>query len=377
LDKNTRRELIARLHSLRKRDREELFARAEALRTQRALTAAKTPPPKAAGRNRARVTEEEEAAAIPRKMPSVEDVALELLARDPQHSPNLLTGTVLTVRRGRVIASVKGEPTKLPLSDDLTSRQQTEVAVGDQVVIVENRVEAVLPRRSELSRDDVHAKIRRVIVANVDLVVHVVSVISPPLHPRIIDRIRLAAATGKCGYAIAVNKTDLPGADEELMRLDPYRDSGVPICLVSAHGGQGIDELTALMKGKLSAFVGHSGVGKSSLLNALIGREVTAVGANSEGNKRGAHTTTAGTLWDLTESVGPGTQIIDTPGVRSFGLPTQVEEEVEMAFPEFDEVTCRFRDCTHTVEPGCGVLAAVAVGTISAYRYETYLKMRD
>jgi len=369
LEPQTRRALIARLHQLPKREKEKLFARAEILRTQRA---SQTKAPRLKNRD----LDEVAVAPRPPRAPAVEEVALELLAQDIAFETGENMATVLSVRKARAVVSQAGVTRVLPLSPDLTSRQQTEVAVGDEVFIAQDRIDAVRPRRTELSRSDPGSEIKRVIVANVDLVVHVVSVVSPPLHPRIIDRVRLAASVGGCAYAIAVNKTELPGAEVELARLDPYRNLGIPICEVSARTGDGIDALTELMKGQLSAFVGHSGVGKSSLLNAITGREIAATGSVSEGNRRGAHTTRVGTLWDLSESIGPGTRIIDTPGVRSFGIVSTAEEVIEDAFPEFQDFTCRFRDCSHTVEPGCGVLAALADGTLSPYRYDTYIKMR-
>jgi ribosome biogenesis GTPase len=267
------------------------------------------------------------------------------------------------------------------LSAELAEKQQTEIAVGDRVEIQfkgENAavVERVLPRRTKLSRPDPGKPgLERVIVANVDVVAVVTSLVSPPLHPRILDRYLIAIRRGGAEAVIVVNKIDLAREEErevELAKLEPYRRLGLPIVVVSAESRANVLQLRELLKGKISAFVGHSGVGKSSLLNALKPDLGLQAGAVSSGYGRGTHTTTRSTMWDL----GEGTRIIDTPGIRSFGLWNLTREELSWYFPEFSEVgRCKFRNCSHVHEPDCAVKLAVQRGGLSPDRYDTYLRI--
>jgi len=197
------------------------------------------------------------------------------------------------------------------------------------------------------------------------------------LHPRLIDRYLIAIRRGGAEVVICVNKADLLSSEDlekEMEVLKPYASLGIPLIRCSATSGLGRDELREAMAGKVSAFVGHSGVGKSSLLNSLKPDLGLEVGSVSAGYGRGTHTTTRSTMWDL----GDGTRIIDTPGVRSFGLWKLKAEELPWYFPEFAAVgRCKFRDCGHTHEPECAVKEAVDSGEISQDRYETYLRILE
>ncbi len=248
------------------------------------------------------------------------------------------------------------------------------VAVGDSVAVAEDRVQGILPRKTLLSRPDPgNPNAELPIAANIDLVVIVVSAMSPPLHVRIIDRYLIAIERSGAQAALVVNKLDLLEAAEraeELSKLSAYRDVGIPIILASAESREGISALRELVCGKLCAFVGHSGVGKSSLLNALDPGLAELTGAVSEGYGRGRHTTT----WSSLHELEAGTRIIDTPGIRSLGLGELTAQELKWHFPEFDEARCKFSDCTHTHEPGCGVKASVG-RRIRPDRYDTYLRL--
>jgi ribosome biogenesis GTPase / thiamine phosphate phosphatase len=249
-----------------------------------------------------------------------------------------------------------------------------EVAVGDRVLFSPARrsIQEVLPRRTALSRADPHnANLERVIAANVDVVVNVVSFKSPPLHPGLIDRYLIAIGKSGAEPLVCVNKIDLLASQEELHPIRPYQDAGIPVVFCSAASGAGLAELSAALAGKLCVFSGHSGVGKSSLLNALDPRLEIATGSVSAANEKGRHTTTSSALYSLPN----GATVIDTPGIREFGLWDISKNDLRRYYQEFTTHQCAFSDCTHTHEPDCEVKQAVASGKISKARYESYTRI--
>jgi len=234
-------------------------------------------------------------------------------------------------------------------------------------------VAAVAPRRTKLSRPNVDTGQEQVIVANVEIVVIVVSVGTPPLHPRLIDRYLVAIEQGGAAPAVFVNKLDLLEDPSELNCLEPYRAAGVPVFTGSVANDDGFEQLRRHLAGKACAFVGHSGVGKSSIVNRLKPGAHLDTGGVSEGYGRGTHTTTTSSRHCLAD----GTVLFDTPGIRSFGLYRLSKGDLVAAFPEFSNYRCRFSDCTHTHEPECGVLGGVSNGRIHRSRYDTYTRLLE
>lgn len=227
-------------------------------------------------------------------------------------------------------------------------RCELPVAPGDEVAIGHEKVTAIGPRRTTLARSDPSNHLReKVIAANIDLLVIVAAIDDPPFRPGLVDRYLIAAARGDILALLCINKVDLASPSRVAEALRPFT---IPAVRCSTHTGEGIDELRSLLAGNLSVFAGHSGVGKSSLLNALAGTSARTAEV-SEGSGKGRHTTTSSSLTDL----GNGARVIDTPGIREFGVGRLTLPELRAAFPEFDEIRCRFTDCTHRTEPGCGV----------------------
>ena len=243
------------------------------------------------------------------------------------------------------------------------------VAPGDEVLVENGKVTGITPRRTSRSRmDPSNPNRERIIVANIDLVVIVASLTDPPFRKGLVDRYLAATQRGGAKAVLCVTKNDLGG---DLSVADAYRQLGMPVIVCSIETGQGIEELRGLLAGSLSVLVGHSGVGKSSLTNALLDADVAKTGAVDEANRKGRHTTTASKLYQLKN----GGRIIDTPGIRAFGLKPMTKDEIEAAFPEFREFECRFRDCSHDHEPECGVKDAVAQGLVNEHRYQSYLRL--
>jgi len=279
------------------------------------------------------------------------------------------------VSRGFVAETGPGFCDVLSAGQRIRCRFTGEVAIGDQVLFSpeRRRIQDVLPRRTALSRSDPHnPRVQRVIAANVDIVVNVVSLKNPPLHPGLIDRYLVAIGKSGATPLICVNKIDLQAGPEELDPMRPYQDVGIPVMFCSASTGIGLAELSEALAGKLCVFAGHSGVGKSSLLNALDPRLEIATGSVSAGNEKGRHTTTSSALYHLPN----GGTVIDTPGIREFGLWDVTKDDLRNYYQEFAGQPCAFSDCTHTHEPDCGVKQAVVSGAISKARYESYARIR-
>jgi len=246
--------------------------------------------------------------------------------------------------------------------------------VGDDV-LVRGEVLEQLPRRTELRRRDAMGGLH-LVGANLDVLGVVVA--PAPLPPAgFIDRAIVAARAANLRPFLVVNKYDLAAANGFVAELRATYADTVAIFPLSAAGGDRLGPLREFLgEGHRGAFVGISGVGKSSLLNALCPAIDLRVGTLNEHNGRGCNTTTVSTL----HSLAGGGELVDTPGFQDFGLVDIAVPELAAHFPGFEltrSATCRFRDCRHRTEPGCAVIAAVAQGQLPADRYATYLVILD
>ena len=260
------------------------------------------------------------------------------------------------------------------------------VAIGDRVRYVEagdrrGMIVEILPRDSKLSRPAPvpgQRVFEQVIVSNADLVLPVFAAANPTPKWGLLDRYLVSAEASELPVLIVINKLDLawktPGREEE---IEIYRRIGYPVLLVSAVTGEGIEELKQALQGRLSVMVGKSGVGKTSLLNALqpgLGQRVKAVSQGELG--KGRHTTTHLEMFKLDF----GGALVDTPGIREFGLWNIAAAELAYLFPEMTDYVgqCKFGlSCRHDQEPGCAIRKAVMAEAISPYRYQSYMNLRS
>jgi ribosome biogenesis GTPase len=272
----------------------------------------------------------------------------------------------------------------------LEEAQSSDVAaIGDRVRIEvidadTGAVEAVEPRTSALSRavrtegnrGAGAAEREQIIIANADQAVFVFAAASPTPSLRMLDRFLVMGEKSDIGrLVIIVNKVDLEGAAPTVARFDLYRSLGYTVLHTSALRGEGVNELRELLKDHISVFTGPSGVGKSSLLNAIEPGLARVVKTVSEARQEGLHTTRDSALIKLVT----GGYLADTPGIRTLSLWDIEPEELDGYFPEIAPLVpqCRFADCEHRNEPGCAVRAALQKGTISHSRYQSYLSIRD
>ncbi len=212
-------------------------------------------------------------------------------------------------------------------------------------------------------------------VANIDALVFIAANTNPVTDPFLIDRVSVITEEAGCELVVCINKTDIDPADA---LYDIYTASGFETYRVSAETGAGIDTLRAALQGRICAFTGNSGVGKSSILNAMLPGLSLQVGQVSEKLGRGRHTTRHVELFDA----GNGTYIADTPGFASFEIEmmqTIGKSELQYDFRDFKKYigSCRFADCAHLKEPGCAVTAAVRDGSIKKSRYESYVRLYE
>ena len=281
------------------------------------------------------------------------------------------------VRTGRILRSLSGFYDVQTDKGMVTCRARgilrkegSSPLTGDMVQITVEKgkgmVEKILPRRNSFVRPA---------VANIDALVVFAANVNPVTEPFLIDRVAAIAGDQEVPVILCVNKCDLDPA-LDLVRI--YSHAGFSVICTSAETGEGVEQLRRLIRGKLVAFTGNSGVGKSSILNRLEPELALATGEVSEKLGRGRHTTRHVELYDL----GEDTYVMDTPGFSSFDtdqMDVILKENLQYAFPDFAPYVgqCQFHDCSHRREPGCAVTAALAAGEIEPTRYDSYLKLYE
>lgn len=282
--------------------------------------------------------------------------------------------TVKTEGAGEVVCRLRGRLKKNRFEGDI-------IAIGDRVKIMlladgSGMVEAIEPRTHDLSRmaPTPRGEFRQVLLANPDQIVLVFACKDPEPRLRMLDRFLVICEKQRIPVLIVANKVDLIGqaAAEEIFRS--YARLGYPVIYTSVAQNLGLEELHQQLKGSLSGLAGPSGVGKSSLLNAIQPNLGLAVRSVSDTTSKGRHTTVVRELFPLQA----GGFVADLPGLKSLALWDTEPEEIDGYFPELRDLVaaCQFNNCTHRSEPGCAVRKAVAEGGVNEERYQSYLRMR-
>ena len=278
---------------------------------------------------------------------------------------------------GRIVRSISGfYDVQTPLglvncrARGILRKDGQSPLTGDMVEITVERgkgmVERILPRRNRFVRPA---------VANLDALVVFAANVNPVTEPFLIDRVAAIAGDQEVPVYLCINKCDL---DPALDLINIYCNAGFRVIRASAESGEGVEELRQLLRGKLTAFTGNSGVGKSSMLNRLCPELALPTGEVSEKLGRGRHTTRHVELYTLEE----GTYVADTPGFSSFDtdqMDVILKENLQYAFPDFGPYIgkCQFHDCSHRQEPGCAVTAALREGLVEQTRYDSYLRLYE
>lgn len=276
---------------------------------------------------------------------------------------------------GRRMCELRGRLKKGPRLGDVA-------AVGDWVQITpiaddKGVIEQIEPRQRMFSRlaPNPHGVYQQIIIANPDQVVFVFACASPAPHLGMLDRFLVIAEKQEIPALILANKTDLLSPQAAGALFDRYPPLGYPVVYTSTKTGQGLEETRTCLAAKISLFAGPSGVGKSSLLNAIQPGLGLAARQVSQATSKGRHTTVVRELFSLTG----GGYVADTPGLKALALWDIEPEELDGYFPELRNLVhqCQFSDCTHRHEPGCAVLQAVTDGRVHPQRYQSYLSMRS
>ena len=282
----------------------------------------------------------------------------------------------VTTERGTLSCRIRG---RLRLKG---IRSTNPVVVGDRVVVEpdgdSSAIVEILPRHNYVIRRASNlSKESHIIAANVDRALLIVTLHSPSTPREFVDRFLVTCEAYKVPVTIVIGKADtLEGEySAEAAEFEAiYRDAGYDIIRLSSTTGQGIETIRTMLKGRTTLVAGNSGVGKSTLVSAIDPSLDIRTGEISESHHKGKHTTTFSTMYPIEQGY-----IIDTPGIKGFGLIDIESRELCRYFPEMMRLApnCRFYNCTHTHEPGCAVVKAVEEGTVAMSRYESYLKILD
>lgn len=278
------------------------------------------------------------------------------------------------------VRSEDGEVRLAALRGSVKHATGAKLAVGDVVVLHPDKsgqswtIAEILPRRTQLvRRSPGGAWGERVMVANPDQVLVVFAIARPEPHRRMLDRFLVIAEANQLAARIVINKIDLATEAEAEAHFGEYRRIGYPLHFTSIRAQAGLDALHDALRAQTSVLTGPSGVGKSSLLNAMYPGLDLRVGEISESVEKGRHTTVGASMHPLPD----GGYVVDTPGLREVGLWRVPSDALASCFPEIRDRAhdCRFNDCRHIAEPGCAVRAALASGDISTGRHESYARL--
>ncbi|MCU0428012.1 MAG: ribosome small subunit-dependent GTPase A [Candidatus Kapabacteria bacterium] len=339
---------------------------------------------------------DEEEDAVPNRAVSMSPRLKNIQQKTSLPSENTFEGHVIdSTGRSFIVQRASEEINVGALYDCVVSRSvvtenpaSTLVAVGDRVLcraepvsgeidLLPGVIIKIAERRTKLARESAgNDGIEQVIVSNIDQVIILMAAADPFYNRRLIDRYLIAAELGNVEPIICINKMDL--MDETFVREDlaMYAEFlGIKTLFLSAEKKRGLETLSPVLQGKTTVFSGPSGVGKSTLVNMLIGEEAQITTEVSAKTQKGLHTTTFSKIFPLPE----GGYILDTPGIREFGIWDMTKEDLAYYFHDFDEyrLECRFTPCTHTHEPGCAVKGALEQGWIDPERYESYLNILE
>lgn len=274
-----------------------------------------------------------------------------------------------------VVCQLRGKIKKGRREGDLCS-------IGDKVLISvlddgSGAIEEILPRKNAIVRLDPRpqGEYQQILIANADQAVFVFACSRPEPHLRMLDRFLVIAEKQAVPPLIVFNKVDQIGIEQAREKFGLYERIGYPTLFTSVEDGTGVAELEERMRGKISALAGPSGVGKSSLMNAIESDMDLATNALSDMNNKGRHTTNFRQMHPLTK----GGWVADAPGWKSLGLWDTYPEEIDAYFPDIEPfvANCAFSDCSHIHEPGCAVLKAVEDGLVDRSRYDSYTRLRQ
>ncbi len=292
------------------------------------------------------------------------------------HTPQ---GETYTCKTLRTTLSENPNSTLAVVGDRVRFRpleERNDVALHNGIITFIEKRRSALSRNRERRRNR-SGETEHVIASNIDQLVIVTSVTDPPFRPKLVDRYLAFAEFERLTALLVLNKIDLDTEHLAPSLLKLYNELGYDTLAISAKTGEGIEQLRSKLIGKTSVLSGHSGVGKTTLINQLTGSSLPT-GELSEKTRKGAHTTSNAIMLVVSEPhSGEYGYVIDTPGIREFSLEGIAQEELRHLFVEFRKYApnCTFSSCTHTNEPGCAVRVAVEQGDISPMRYESYLTL--